>query len=352
MLTRRVLTALMLVVTGFLAGGCGGQESTTVTARFRDAAGLFEGNDVGVLGVRVGSVSSVMPRGDHVEVTLRIDPGVKVPADGGAVIVSRSVATDRYVELTPVYDGGPEMQDGAVLALARTRTPVEFDDLLSSLEEISSTLAGPDGDAAPLNELLSVGATTLDGNGERLGAALHDLATVLDDVDQGSGDLAGTLANLDTLTAALAENDKLVRRFSSEVTDATAMLDGQHEAIEATFDSLAAMVRQVAAFARTHRGQISDQLDDIAAISSSLLEHSSELEQLVSTMPLMLQNADRAVDDEDRLVFKTRPGDLTPDQDEIALLCKALPSAVCGSVDLDDLTLWELVGALAGVKTP
>ena len=130
------------------------------------------------------------------------------------------------------------------------------------------------------------------------------------------------------------------------------MLDDQHEAIEATFDSLAAMVRQVAAFARTHRGQISDQLDDIATLSSSLLDHSSQLEQLVETMPLMLQNADRAVDKEDRLVFKTRPGDLTPDQDEIALLCQALPTTVCGPLKLEDLTLWQLVGALAGVKTP
>ena len=352
MLTRRLVMSVVLVATGFLAGGCGGQDPTTVTAQFRDAAGLFEGNDVGVLGVRVGSVTSVTPRGSHVEVTLRIDPGVKVPADAGAVIVSRSVATDRYVELTPVYDGGPRLRSGAELALARTRTPVEFDDLLASLEKISSTLAGPDGDAAPLNELLSVGATTLDGNGKRLGTALHDLAGVLDDVDQGSGDLAGTLDHLDTLTAALAENDDLVRRFSREVTDATSMLDDQHEAIEATFDSLAAMVRRVAAFARTHRGQISGQLDDIATISSSLLDHSSELEQLVSTMPLMLQNAERAIDNEDRLVFKTRPGDLTPDQDELALLCKALPTAVCGPLKLEDLTLWELVGALAGVKTP
>ncbi|KQV73715.1 hypothetical protein ASC61_01060 [Aeromicrobium sp. Root344] len=352
MLTRRVVMAVVLVATGFLAGGCGGQEATTVTARFSDAAGLFEGNDVGVLGVRVGSVESVTPRGDHVDVTLRIDPGVTVPADAGAVIVSRSVATDRYVELTPVYDGGPRLQSGAVLTRARTRTPVEFDDLLSSLEKISSTLAGPDGDAAPLNELLSVGATTLDGNGRRLGTALHDLADVLQDVDQGSGDLAGTLTNLDTLTTALAANDDLVRRFSHEVTEATSMLDDQHQAIEKTFDSLAAMVRQVAAFARTHRGQVDDQLDDIAALSSSLLEHSSQLEQLVSTMPLMLQNADRAVDKNDRLVFKTRPGDLTPDQDEIALLCKTLPSAVCQAFDLDDFALWDVVAALAGVKNP
>jgi ABC-type transporter Mla subunit MlaD len=52
---KRLLVVLVLVVTPL--SGCGGSGPTTVTAQFSDAAGLFEGNDVGVLGVRVGSVT-------------------------------------------------------------------------------------------------------------------------------------------------------------------------------------------------------------------------------------------------------------------------------------------------------
>jgi len=331
-----------------LLSACGGGGGTTVTAQFQDAAGLFEGNDVGVLGVRVGSVSKVTPQGDHVDVVLRLDPGVKAPANAAAVVVSRSVATDRYVELTPVYDSGAVLRSGTIIPVARTRTPVEFDQLLSSLKNISSTVAGPKGDAAPLNSLLDIGAKTLDGNGARLGTTLHNLAGALESVD--SRDLTGTLTNLDKLTSALATNDDLVRTFSREVTTATTMLDEQHVSIETTFNALAAMVSEVADFARTHRAQISDQLDSIASISSSLLDHSRSLENLVSTMPLMMQNTKRAIDSRDHLVFRTRPLDLVPGKSAAQRLCAAFPPGSCNGVDFEQIPLFALMQTLAGVQ--
>jgi virulence factor Mce-like protein len=349
---RSAALVLGLALLAGLLSGCGGGGGTTVTAQFRDASGLFEGNDVGVLGVRVGSVSKVTPSGDHVNVTLHIDPGVKIPADAGAVVVSRSVATDRYVELTPVYDSGPVLRTGTVLPIAKTRTPVEFDDLLSSLEDISSTVAGPKGDAAPLNELLGIGAKTLDGKGAELGTTLHNLAGSLTAADDGSGDLTSTFKNLDKLTAALADNDALVRKFSSQVTSATSMLDDQHASIESTFDALAAMVTAVADFAHSHRAQISDQLDSIASLSSAILDHSKDLEGLVSTLPLMMQNVQGAIDSENRLVFRTRPADLLPGKTAAGLVCASLPAGACDKVDLDKIPLFALLNAVAGVKSP
>ncbi len=351
--SRRPAAALLgiAMLTGILSG-CGGGGGTTVTAQFRDAAGLFEGNDVGVLGVRVGSVVKVTPIGDHVNVTLRVDPGVKIPAGAGAVVVSRSVATDRYVELTPVYDSGPVLRTGTVLPMARTRTPVEFDDLLSSLKDISSKLAGGKGDAAPLNELLGIGAKTLHGKGAKLGTTLHNLAIALTAADDSSGDLSGTFNNLDKLTAALADNDALVREFSAQVTSATSMLNDQHESIESTFDALAAMVSAVADFAHRHRAQISDQLDSVATLSSAILNHSKELEGLVSTLPLMMQNVQRAIDSDGHLVFRTRPADLLPGRTAAGMLCASLPPEVCADIDLDKIPLFALLNAIAGVTSP
>lgn len=344
-------TVAALAVLGML-GACGGSSDTTVTARFSDAAGLFTGNDVGVLGVRVGEVTEITPQGDRVDVTLRIDSGVKIPADAGAVVVSRSVATDRYVELTPVYDSGPVMRSGTALGESRTRSPVEFDELLESLRRISNDLSGKDDDAQPVNDLLKVGAETLDGNGRTIAKGLRDLATTLDAVNGMSGDAVGNLQNLDTLTAALADNDALVRDFTKQVADATAMLDEEHDSMEETFDALAAMVREVTKFSRDHRRDIHDQVEDMQSIVASMVEERRGLERLLQTIPLMMQNVNLAIDENDRINFRTRPADLLPGSAAFEVLCSNFPPGTCDGLEAGAATLFDLLKRLAGVESP
>ena len=347
-----VVAVAVLVATLGLLSGCTGSSGTTVTARFSDAAGLFTGNDVGVLGVRVGEVTKITPRGGRVDVTLRIDSDVKIPADVGAVVVARSVATDRYVELTPVYDSGPVLQSGAVLDQSRTRSPVEFDQLLASLRGISDDLSGKDGKAQPVNDLLTVGSETLDGNGAKIAQGLRDLASTLDAVNGMSDDAVGNLENLDTLTAALADNDKLVRQFTKEVADATEMLDDEHDSMEQTFDALAAMVREVTKFSRDHRAQVRAQVEDMQSIVGSMVEKRRGLERLLETIPLMMQNVNQAIDENDRINFRTRPGDLLPGAGAFQVLCANFPPGTCDGLDAATATLFDLLKRIAGVQTP
>ncbi|MGW8655110.1 MlaD family protein, partial [Nocardia salmonicida] len=60
--------ALVLAL-GALAGCAGSPNDTksaiTVTARFDNGAGLYVGNAVAVLGMPVGEVTAITPRGSH-----------------------------------------------------------------------------------------------------------------------------------------------------------------------------------------------------------------------------------------------------------------------------------------------
>ena len=75
------------------------------------ASALYEGNDVRVLGVRVGHVDEVEPQGDRCGSTCSSTDGVEIPADAQAVVVAPSLVSDRYVQLTPAYTGGPAMAE-------------------------------------------------------------------------------------------------------------------------------------------------------------------------------------------------------------------------------------------------
>ena len=118
--------------------------SRHVRAEFVRAVGLYEGSDVRILGVKVGKVTKVTPHGDRVAVDFEYDDHYSVPADAKAVVVSPSVVSDRYVQLTPVYTKGPRLADGAQIKLADTAVPVELDRIFSSLNDLDVAL-GPEG---------------------------------------------------------------------------------------------------------------------------------------------------------------------------------------------------------------
>src|SRR6266536_2809281 len=114
------------------------------SAVFTGVVGLYEDNDVRILGVKVGHVDKVTPQGDTVRVDMLVDRTVKIPQNAKAVIVAPSLVSDRYVQFTPVYSGGTAMSEGTVLPKERTATPLEVDDLYASLNRVSETL-GPNG---------------------------------------------------------------------------------------------------------------------------------------------------------------------------------------------------------------
>ena len=99
----------------------------TLVAHFPRTVSLYEGSDLRVLGVAVGKVTKVEPNGTDVKVTLEYKSDVDLPADAKAVIISPSIVGDRYVQVTPAYDGGKKLADGAVLSTDKTSVPGEHD---------------------------------------------------------------------------------------------------------------------------------------------------------------------------------------------------------------------------------
>src|SRR3546814_18051617 len=80
-----------------------------------------------MLGVRVGKVTEIDPQPTRVRVTFEVDRGQKIPAGAKAVLVSPSLVSVRHLALSPVYSGGPVLEDGAVIPISRTAVPVEWD---------------------------------------------------------------------------------------------------------------------------------------------------------------------------------------------------------------------------------
>ncbi|WP_327291430.1 MCE family protein [Streptomyces sp. NBC_01198] len=300
---RRLLVAALVlavvvaaaVTAGFVAfGGPGGNH---VTAYFDRTVGVYKGSDLRVLGVKVGTVDAVRPRGKQVEVTLHLDHGVKVPAGAGAVVVAPSVVADRYVQLTPAYTGGPQLKDHAVIPASRTATPVEIDQLYDSITQLSDAL-GPDGanTTGALSGLLDTGAQNLDGNGKAIGDSIDQLGQASKTLNGHSGDLFATLSYLQSFTTMLKNNDGKVKAAADQLSTVTGFLAADKQDLGGALQQLSTALGQVKTFIQDNRGRLTTSINKLAPITATLVDQRASLAELLDTAPLAADNLLNAYD--------------------------------------------------------
>ena len=215
------VVVLMLTAACYCSPFSGGKME--VVAYFEDSAGLFVGNDVGILGVTVGKITSIEPEGDEVKVTMEVDDDYDVPADAGAVVVARSVATDRYVELTPVYPRARRWRTA-------TRSGWSAPGARSTSTRCwpRSTSSRP-GSLAPRRRrtrspVHQPGTAALKGNGPLINQTVHALQEGVNGIHGQRDNIASTLRSLDVLLAAVSTNEATARSSSARSTEAADLL--------------------------------------------------------------------------------------------------------------------------------
>ncbi|MBO9520549.1 MAG: MCE family protein [Nocardioidaceae bacterium] len=316
-----------------------------ITAYLPDSAGLFVGNDVGILGVPVGTVTAIKPQGTRVKVTLELDGDQAVPANAVAAVVARSVATDRYVELTPVYKSGPKMTDGGVIEPRNTRTPVDFDDVLAALNTFATGISGSGETKDAIKRLLAAGNGALQGHGQEFNRAITALGGAVDSISAQRGNITGSVKALDVLTGTIAANQQLVRQFTDQVSQAAALLAEERTNFGTALTSLSTAVQLVADFAHQNRQQLVTSLNRSSTLMSSLLTKRAQLEETLRVMPVTLQNLRNSLVG-DRVQVRVDPTVLLPVGGLIDQLCKAGKIDNCAALGPSLLNLKNLLALL------
>ncbi|WP_079032398.1 MCE family protein [Streptomyces specialis] len=294
---KRVVIPLVGIVLAFLLGwgtgliSIGGGGGKTITAFFDRAVGVHEGSDVRVLGVKVGSVQAVEPEGTQVRVQLRVDDGVKIPADAEALVIYPSIVADRYIQLTPAYTEGAEIENRAVIPLERTAVPLEVDDLYESLTSLSDAL-GPEGanQNGALSDMLDVGAENLVGNGQALGSTIEQFGAAAGTLADSSDDLFGTIVNLQQFTSMLSENDDGVQQAEQQLAEVAGFLAEDSDELGQSLELLGTALGQVETFIGDNREALAANVNDLAAVTQTLVDQRASLAEMMDTAPLALDN--------------------------------------------------------------
>ncbi|MGZ5368953.1 MAG: MCE family protein [Aeromicrobium sp.] len=287
-LTAFVILALIVAGAVMLMGRDG---TRYVTVDFKQANSLYKGSDVKILGVPVGTVESMTPKGDVVRVKIAYEGKYKLPNEVKAAIVSPSIVGDRFVQLSPAYSGGAVLPDNAVLDVRRSVVPLELDEIYSSLDDLSVAL-GPDGanKDGSLSNLIDNSAKSLDGQGEQLNETITNFSKLSQTLSNNKDELFGSLTEVQTFVAMLKENDASVRAFNDSTAKVSTVLEGEREDLAATLKALGLALNDVRSLVKDNRSALCADVDDLTSISEVLVDNEDSIEEAVIAAPTALSN--------------------------------------------------------------
>lgn len=190
---RAPSTTQLLIITGF-ALSCFGillflwvtfggptpfrAKSYEVKVPFTEATQLAEQSDVRISGVNVGKVQSIAlsPNGKQALATVAIDDQyAPLPESTRAILRTKTLLGETYIELTPGDREGLELADGGTLSTANIAESVQLD-------EIFRTFNGRT--RAAFQEWMQEAAVAINGQGQNLSYAIGGLEPTFTELDK------------------------------------------------------------------------------------------------------------------------------------------------------------------------
>ncbi|OBB17655.1 mammalian cell entry protein [Mycolicibacterium setense] len=299
MTRRRIIALLACTLVVLLVAGAGLLirwtyfGATRINAYFTSATGIYPGDEVRVLGVKVGTITAIEPAGAEARLSLEVDRNVSIPEDARAVIVAQNLVSARYVQLAPAYDdGGAKMADGAEIPVGRTAIPVEWDEVKTQLMRLATDLGPRDGATdTSLSRFIDSAANALDGNGEKLRQTLTELAGVGRILADGNGNVVDILKNLQIFISALRDSNQQIVQFQDRLATLTSVLNDNRPSLDAALTDLSSAVGDVQRFIAGTRNQASEQVQRLANITQILVDHKIDLENVLHVAPNAIANS-------------------------------------------------------------
>jgi phospholipid/cholesterol/gamma-HCH transport system substrate-binding protein len=207
-----------------------------IKVSFQYADELAGQSDVRIAGVSVGSVVSTQlaPGGNRTLATLQIDRQyAPLPADTRAILRTKTILGETYVELSPGTRNGKYIPDGGTIPNSQVLPAVQLD-------QIFSTFNGPTRRA--FTQWQEELAAAIKGNDQNLNDVLGNLpsfagnaADILNVLDIEHDAVVNLVRNGGTVFGAISSDPSALQSLITTGEETFAATAAQNQALEATF---------------------------------------------------------------------------------------------------------------------
>ena len=233
-----------------------------VQVPFNEATQLAEQSDVRISGVNVGKVQGIelAPNGRQALAIVDIEPKyAPLPESTRAILRTKTLLGETYIELTPGSSEGPQLADGGTLAEANIAESVQLDEIFRTFD--------PETRAA-FQQWMQQAAVAINGQGQALSYALGQFEP------------------------AFTEFDRLFRT-----------LDTQRLAVGQLFSNGAKTFTAL----RGRDGEVADLIQSSNALFQTTARRSRDIEALFKAFPTFLDESKLTVDRLETFAVNTDP---------------------------------------------
>ncbi|MDX6698424.1 MAG: phospholipid/cholesterol/gamma-HCH transport system substrate-binding protein [Solirubrobacteraceae bacterium] len=262
---------------------------------FDQAATLTPNADVRISGIPVGKVVRVRPQGLRTDAVIELQRRyAPLPRDARAILRSKTLLGETFVELSPGSPGAPKLRDGATLAVRQVADTQQLDEVLSAFDARTRE---------SFRNLLSSLSDSLRGRGGATSDALGNAGVATSEL----GDVALVLdSQRPAVTRLVRDTGRVLRALGRRDADLRTLVVAGDQVLGAT----AARDRELAATVRALPPFLAELRATLAVAEATALEAAPTLRTLRPVVPFLrpgLIEASRLAPELERLFRGLRP---------------------------------------------
>ncbi|RAY15169.1 ABC transporter substrate-binding protein [Actinomadura craniellae] len=254
-------------------------------AAFAEAAGLKEGEEVRIAGVKVGQVTSLdLDDRGYVRVAFRVDDGVRLGELTRAEIKIKTLLGSHYLALDPRGPGTLRRQ----IPLERTVTPFEVVPAINELSQRVDKI-----DTVQVAKSFQVLSDTFENSPEEIQASLRGLrrlSATISSRDEQLHELAGRAKDV---TQLLADRNQDFVRLIEDGDKILQAVQARRAVIHQLLVNTVILSQQVNALIAENEAQLKPMLSNLQKVNKVLLDNQANLDRTIQLLaPFARQFAD------------------------------------------------------------
>jgi len=273
-----IAVLFVLMIAAFKAGDLpliGGGD--TYKASFTEASGIKTNDEVRIAGVRVGKVTAVDLKGDHVDVTFQVKTPSKFGTQTGAQIKVKTLLGAMFVALEPKGPG--QLKQDSTIPLSRTRSAYDVVQAFSGLADRAEKI-----DTNQLADSIDTLADLTKDTPAAFQSTLRGLSRLSETVASRNDQIGELLRNLDTVSGVLANRDQDIVSLMKNSDILLRALVARRAAVHTLLVSTSRFSQELTLLVKQTRGDLKPALDNLQGVVNLLLKNQNNLDESLRLM--------------------------------------------------------------------